>query len=115
MRQDFIFLNLASWGEYVAQWYGAGWHQITDLQTLEGHNHLLAGLQTDWGSVIKTHQGKPYVVSCAYETVAEIPALKLPVVERIYTHTAGCFEQEPITQNHTALSKPVDIEDNRHQ
>jgi hypothetical protein len=28
---------------------------------------------------------------------------------------AGCFEQEPITQNHSALSRPVDIEDNRHQ
>jgi pimeloyl-ACP methyl ester carboxylesterase len=108
-------LRKVCWGEYVAQWYGAGWHQITDLQTLEGHNHLLAGLQTDWGSVIKTHQDKPFVVSCAYETVAEIPALKIAVVERIYTHTAGCFEQEPITQNHTALSKPVDIEDNRHQ
>jgi pimeloyl-ACP methyl ester carboxylesterase len=108
-------LRNVCWGEYVAQWYGAGWHQITDLQTLQGHNHLLAGLQTDWGSVIKSRQSKPFVVSCAYETVAEIPALKLPVVERIYTHTAGCFEQQPITHNHTALSKPISIEDNRHQ
>ncbi len=108
-------LRKVCWGEYVAQWYGAGWHQITDLQTLEGHNHLLAGLQTDWGSVIKARQGKPFIVSCAYETVAEIPALKLAVVERIYTHTAGCFEQEPITQSHMALSRPIDIEDNRHQ
>jgi pimeloyl-ACP methyl ester carboxylesterase len=108
-------LRKVCWGEYVAQWYGAGWHQITDLQTLEGHNHLLAGLQTDWGSVIKARQTKPFVVSCAYETVAEIAALKLAVVERIYTHTAGCFEQEPITQSHMALSRPIDIEDNRHQ
>lgn len=108
-------LRKVCWGEYVAQWYGAGWHQITDLQTLDGHNHLLAGLQTDWGSVIKARQGKPFVVSCAYETVPEIPALKLAVVERIYTHTAGCFEQEPITQSHMALSRPIGIEDNRHQ
>jgi pimeloyl-ACP methyl ester carboxylesterase len=103
------------WGEYVTQWYGAGWHQISDLQTLDGHNHLLAGLQTDWGSVVKAQRGKPFFVSCAYETVAEIPALKLPVVERIYTHAAGCFEQIPITEKHTALGKPTDIEDNRHQ
>jgi len=103
------------WGEYVAQWYGAGWHQIADLKTLDGHNHLLEGLQTDWGTVVKKRQGKSLLVSCAYETVPQIPTLKLSVVERIYTHTAGCFEQEAITQNHTDLSKPVDVEDNRHQ
>ena len=102
------------WGEYVALWYGAGWHQITDLQTLDGHNHLLAGLQTDWGTVLGTH-GKPLTVSCAYETVPEIAELKLTVVQRLYTHAAGCFEQIPLTYKHTDLSRPTDTEDNRHQ
>lgn len=105
----------ACWGELAARWFGAGWHQISDLRTLDGHNHLLRSLQTDWGGVLQGRHGKPFLVSCGYETVPEVGIVNVTVVERLYTSTPGCLELVPLNERHTDLPKPTGVSDDRHQ
>jgi pimeloyl-ACP methyl ester carboxylesterase len=101
------------WGKFAAQFGGAGWDQISDLRTLDGHNHLLQALQTDWGSVVDNRRGKPFHIACAHETVAQM--LDRSIVDRLYTSTPGCLQNVPINATHTELIKPTGPQDDNHK
>jgi pimeloyl-ACP methyl ester carboxylesterase len=101
------------WGQFAAQYWGAGWYQISDLRTLDGHNHLLEALQTDWGRVVQNRLGTPFHIGCAHETVAQI--LDQSIVERLYTSTPGCLQNDPINATHTELIKPTGPRDDNHK